>query len=146
MKNRGREPNNGLTSRYGFNVAIAMRSAANVPLTEVNQLKLAKVTPTIALGAKSLKAVIQNPYAAIFPEVRLEGQVIKKDPLKNCTTDTKNVRFAPNSSMNFHLDLGKQPLDAGTYIFTGRAILQQDEQQSWPFQQEFTINTREAKN
>ena len=47
--------------------------------------------------------------------------------------------------MNFHLDLGKQPLDAGTYIFTGRAILQQDEQQSWPFQQEFTINTREAK-
>lgn len=78
MKNRGREPNNGLTSRYGFNVAIAMRSAANVPLTEVNQLKLAKVTPTIALGAKSLKAVIQNPYAAIFPEVRLEGQVIKK--------------------------------------------------------------------
>lgn len=59
-----------------------MRSAANVPLTEVNQLKLAKVTPTIALGAKSLKAVIQNPYAAIFPEVRLEGQVIKKDPLK----------------------------------------------------------------
>lgn len=55
-----------------------MRSAANVPLTEVNQLKLAKVTPTIALGAKSLKAVIQNPYAAIFPEVRLEGQVIKR--------------------------------------------------------------------
>lgn len=48
--------------------------------------------------------------------------------------------------MNFHLDLGKQPLDAGTYIFTGRAILQQDEQRSWPFQQEFTINTREAKN
>ena len=47
--------------------------------------------------------------------------------------------------MNFHLDLGKQPLDAGTYIFTGRAILQQDEQRSWPFQQEFTINTREAK-
>ncbi|MDU1888879.1 MAG: DUF916 domain-containing protein, partial [Enterococcus faecalis] len=50
----------GLTSRYGFNVAIAMRSAENAPLTEVNQLKLAKVTPTIALGAKSLKAVIQN--------------------------------------------------------------------------------------
>ena len=47
--------------------------------------------------------------------------------------------------MNFHLDLGKQPLDAWTYIFTGRAILQPDEQQSWPFQQEFTINTREAK-
>lgn len=136
----------GLTSRYGFNVAIAMRSAANVPLTEVNQLKLAKVTPTIALGAKSLKAVIQNPYAAIFPEVRLEGQVIKKGSSKKIAQRTlKNVRFAPNSSMNFHLDLGKQPLDAGTYIFTGRAILQQDEQRSWPFQQEFTINTREAK-
>lgn len=136
----------GLTSRYGFNVAIAMRSAENAPLTEVNQLKLTKVTPTIALGAKSLKAVIQNPYAAIFPEVRLEGQVIKKGSSKKIAQRTlKNVRFAPNSSMNFHLDLGKQPLDAGTYIFTGRAILQQDEQQSWPFQQEFTINTREAK-
>lgn len=111
----------------------------------MNQLKLAKVTPTIALGAKSLKAVIQNPYAAIFPEVRLEGQVIKKDPLKNCTTDTKNVRFAPNSSMNFHLDLGKQPLDAGTYIFTGRAILQQDEQQSWPFQQNLRLTLVKQK-
>lgn len=85
----------GLTSRYGFNVAIAMRSAENAPLTEVNQLKLAKVTPTIALGAKSLKAVIQNPYAAIFPEVRLEGQVIKKGPLKNCTTDTKKCSLCP---------------------------------------------------
>ncbi|MEN2299998.1 DUF3324 domain-containing protein, partial [Enterococcus faecalis] len=56
-----------------------------------------------------------------------------------------NVRFPPNSSMKFHLDLGKQPRDAGTYIFTGRAILQQHEQHSWPFQQEVTINTREAK-
>ncbi len=57
----------GLTSRYGFNVAIAMRSAENAPLTEVNQLKLAKVTPTIALGSKSLKAVIQKSVSfAIF--------------------------------------------------------------------------------
>lgn len=78
----------GLTSRYGFNVAIAMRSAENAPLTEVNQLKLAKVTPTIALGAKSLKAVIQNPYAAIFPEVRLEGQVIKKGSSKKIAQRT----------------------------------------------------------
>ena len=83
MKTEEENQTTGLTSRYGFNVAIAMRSAANVPLTEVNQLKLAKVTPTIALGAKSLKAVIQNPYAAIFPEVRLEGQVIKKEKLHN---------------------------------------------------------------
>ena len=93
-----------------------MRSAENAPLTEVNQLKLVKVTPTIALGAKSLKAVIQNPYVCYFPEVRLEGQVIKGSS-KNCTTDTKNVRFAPNSSMNFHLDLGKQPLDWDLYIY-----------------------------
>ncbi|MGH2195763.1 WxL protein host-binding domain-containing protein, partial [Enterococcus faecalis] len=86
-------------------------------------------TPTIALGAKSLKAVIQNPYAAIFPEVHLEGQVIKKESSKKIAQRTlKNVRFVPNSSMNFHLDLGKQPQDSGTYIFTRRAILQQDEQ------------------
>ena len=64
-----------------------MRSAANVPLTEVNQLKLASNTYN-CFRAKSLKAVIQNPYAAIFPEVRLEGQVIKGSS-KNCTTDTK---------------------------------------------------------
>ena len=56
----------GLTSRYGFNVAIAMRSAENAPLTEVNQLKLVKVTPTIALGSKSLKAVIQNRMLLFF--------------------------------------------------------------------------------
>ena len=48
--------------------------------------------------------------------------------------------------MNFHLDLGKQPLDAGTYIFTGRAILQQDEQRSWPFQQNLRLTLVKQKN
>ena len=71
----------GLTSRYGFNVAIAMRSAENAPLTEVNQLKLTKVTPTIALGAKSLKAVIQNPYR-YFSRSSFRRSSDKKDPLK----------------------------------------------------------------
>ncbi|MGC3150621.1 WxL protein host-binding domain-containing protein, partial [Enterococcus faecalis] len=54
-------------------------------------------------------------------------------------------RFDPKSTIKLHLDLGKQPVDAVTYIFTGRAILQQQEQRSWPFQQEFTINTPDAK-
>ena len=49
-----------------------------------------------------------------FQKFVLEGQVIKKESSKKIAQRTlKNVRFARNSSM-IHLDLGKQPLDAGT--------------------------------
>lgn len=128
-RTEGENQTTGLTSRYGFNVTVAIRSATNVPLTEVNQLRLAKTTPTVALGAKSLRAIIQDPYAAIFPEVYLEDQVIKEGSSKKVAQRTlKDIRFALNNSMNFHFNLGKQPLDTRTYIFTRYAVLQQDEQ------------------
>ncbi|MDN3194221.1 WxL protein host-binding domain-containing protein, partial [Enterococcus faecalis] len=40
---------------------------------------------------------------------------------------------------------GKEDLRPGTYIFEGKAVLKEDEQQVWPFKQEFTISSQEAK-
>ena len=119
----------GLTSRYGFNVAIALRMSEDTPMYLAETLQLVKLVPTIALGNKSVQAVIQNPTSAIFPEVRLEGKVTKKGETKEYAKRIlPSVRFAPNSTMNFHLDFGKE-----------------DEQQVWPFKQEFTISSQEAK-
>lgn len=73
----------GLTSRYGFNVAIALRMSEDTPMYLAETLQLVKLVPTIALGNKSVQAVIQNPTSAIFPEVRLEGKVTKKAKRKN---------------------------------------------------------------
>ncbi len=48
--------------------------------------------------------------------------------------------------MNFHLDFGKEDVRPGTYIFLKeKAVLKEDEQQVWPFKQEFTISSQEAK-
>ena len=132
----------GLTSRYGFNVAIALRMSEDTPMYLAETLQLVKLVPTIALGHKSVQAVIQNPTSAIFPEVRLEGKVTKKGETKEYAKRIlPSVRFAPNSTMNFHLDFGKEDVRPGTYIFEGKA----DEQQVWPFKQEFTISSQEAK-
>lgn len=136
----------GLTSRYGFNVAIALRMSEDTPMYLAETLQLVKLVPTIALGNKSVQAVIQNPTSAIFPEVRLEGKVTKKGETKEYAKRIlPSVRFAPNSTMNFHLDFGKEDVRPGTYIFEGKAVLKKDEQQVWPFKQEFTISSQEAK-
>ena len=98
----------GLTSRYGFNVAIALRMSEDTPMYLAETLQLVKLVPTIALGNKSVQAVIQNPTSAIFPEVRLEGKVTKKGETKEYAKRIlPSVRFAPNSTMNFHLYFGK---------------------------------------
>ena len=55
----------------------------DTPMYLAETLQLVKLVPTIALGNKSVQAVIQNPTSAIFPEVRLEGKVTKKAKRKN---------------------------------------------------------------
>ena len=86
----------GLTSRYGFNVAIALRMSEDTPMYLAETLQLVKLVPTIALGNKSVQAVIQNPTSAIFPEVRLEGKVTKKGETKEYAKRIlPSVRFAP---------------------------------------------------
>lgn len=120
--------------------------AEDTPMYLAETLQLVKLVPTIALGNKSVQAVIQNPTSAIFPEVRLEGKVTKKGETKEYAKRIlPSVRFAPNSTMNFHLDFGKEDVRPGTYIFEGKAVLKEDEQQVWPFKQEFTISSQEAK-
>ena len=83
MKKEEKGKSTGLTSRYGFNVAIALRMSEDTPMYLAETLQLVKLVPTIALGNKSVQAVIQNPTSAIFPEVRLEGKVTKKAKRKN---------------------------------------------------------------
>ena len=63
-----KEKSTGLTSRYGFNVAIALRMSEKIPMYLAETLQLVKLVPTIALGNKSVQAVIQNPTSAFFPK------------------------------------------------------------------------------
>lgn len=84
----------GLTSRYGFNVAIALRMSEDTPMYLAETLQLVKLVPTIALGNKSVQAVIQNPTSAIFPEVRLEAKSNEKRRNERiCQTDFTKCSF-----------------------------------------------------
>ena len=47
--------------------------------------------------------------------------------------------------MNFHLDFGKEDVRPGTYIFEGKAVLKEDEQQVWPFKQELPSVVKKPK-
>ncbi|WP_430602608.1 hypothetical protein IGJ78_002430 [Enterococcus sp. DIV2447a] len=136
----------GLTSRYGFNVAITLRSSEKVPMYLAETLQLTTVVPKIERGSKTVQAVIQNPTAAIFPEVSLEGQITKKGESKKIAKRVLSiVRFAPNTVMNFNIDLGKKNLQPGTYVFEGTARLKADENQGWHFKREFKITNQQAK-
>ena len=65
----------------------------DTPMYLAETLQLVKLVPTIALGNKSVQAVIQNPTSAIFPEVRLEGKVTKRRNERICQTDFTKCSF-----------------------------------------------------
>lgn len=135
----------GVVSRYGFSLGVAVRNDAETNLYGTTELKLKDVKPTIYLGSKTIQAEIVNPNSEIFQPVTINGSITKSGAKKPIAIQTiQEARFAPNSILDFNINLGKRELAPGKYLFKGKATLIENENKFWQFEKMVTINAKEA--
>lgn len=102
-------------------------------------LELLNVKPAVSAGKTQVILGIHNPQPVIMPELELSYEITQKG--KKIQNDKKKISMAPNSLMNYSVDLDKAAFKAGEYeVHVGI----DSEYGNWDWSESFTLKQDEA--
>ena len=127
----------GVTNSYGYVTGMILTQDKRFPVSGKTEIKLVGSELHVLNGNKVLEASILNPNPEIFEGLQMEGEIIKKGSSKIVGEyKQEGVNIAPNTIFPFQINLGKDDLEPGTYVFKGRGI---SGEKDWTFEEEFTV-------
>lgn len=134
----------------GFSVKNTYSYVIGIQLSEQDELpkpdlKILKIYASQIAGRNTLKINLQNPTRTIMNGVSYDAMVYQKG--KNEVlhqASYQNYRIAPTNNYDLPVTWDNKPFKAGTYLLKLEATSKNPED-SWSFEQEFTITEKEAK-
>ncbi|MBP1042451.1 DUF916 and DUF3324 domain-containing protein [Vagococcus sp. BWB3-3] len=132
----------GVGSLFAYRIGL-LTMEEDMDYRDSKTLKLAKVTPDIHRGKKTVLLRFQNPEPKILSNFELAYTLTKKgskEPLKKEVS--KNHNMAPNSNYNFAIDLGMDQVSAGEYQLKAEVT---NSYGSWDFDETFKVSDSQAQ-
>lgn len=106
-------------------------------------LNLVDAKSGIVRGKKKIIGVLQNPEPKILSKLKIQSEVKEKGSNKVIKKkEVDEYSLTPNSSANFEIDYGTEPIKAGTYLLS---LVASNEHGDWEFEKEFVISEDQAK-
>lgn len=135
------EDNNlAIKNEYAYVVGIVLRESDEAVKPE---LKLNQVVADQVNARNAIKANLQNITPTFVNQLKVTTEISKKGSKDVLYRTTKEaMQMAPNSNFDFPTMLEGEKLAAGTYVLNMDASSGEN---TWHFEQEFTIEADEAK-
>lgn len=136
-----KEDNNlSIKNEYAYVVGVVLRESDEAVKPE---LKLNQVLADQVNARNAVKVNLQNTTPTFVDKLKVTTAISKKgskDVLYRATKES--MQMAPNSNFDFPTMLEGEKLAAGTYLLSMDAT---SDDNTWHFEQEFTIDADEAK-
>lgn len=123
---------------YIIGLKMSMEDSKLDPSLELNEVKATQINFRNAVTAN-----LQNTQAVIVPDMEVHAEVFKekgKTPL--FTSESENLRMAPNSNFNYAINWENQPFKGGKYRLE---LTAKSGEHEWSWEEYFTIDGQEAK-
>ncbi|OJG88594.1 cell wall surface anchor protein [Enterococcus silesiacus] len=128
-----------IKNEYSYIIGIQLREEMQEPLPAFN---LISVIPDQVNARNVIKARIQNSQALLVGNVTITSKIFKKNTKKPIYEEKKSgIELAPNSYMDFLVQLDGNPLLAGDYTATVTLNYQEE---YWTWDKDFTITKNVA--
>ncbi|MGM0183514.1 hypothetical protein IGK74_002480 [Enterococcus sp. AZ150] len=112
-KTNSEEKGLAIKNEYSYVVALLIRQ--NEQPVE-SKLNLLDVGPSQVNARNVINIQLQNPVARYINQLKLVGEIIKKDnPKVKYTVDVEGLQMAPNSNFSYPVVLNGQKLEPGNY-------------------------------
>lgn len=131
-----------VANNYRYRVGL-LTTETGEEYEDAQNLELLTAKLSLTLGRKQVSAMIHNPDPKLAEKLSVEAVVTKKGSetvLKQ--QKVENARMAPNSTYQFLIDWGVDPVQAGEYVVKMTAKSDHGE---WVWEKEFNVSSDEAK-
>ncbi|SER89312.1 DUF3324 domain-containing protein, partial [Isobaculum melis] len=129
-----------IKNEYAYVVGIVLSESDEAVKPE---LVLNQVVADQVNARNAIKANVQNTTPTFVNQLKISTEIRKKGSQDVLYSTTKEaMQMAPNSNFDFPTMLEGEKLAAGTYLLSMEATSGEN---TWHFEQEFTIDADEAK-
>ncbi len=131
-----------IINHYGIEIPVVVRTTPSS--TPDTKLQLKKVTAGLDTNKHSaVLATLYNESNWVLTPLKVDTKVYRKSNHKLLySSHKKGLEMAPNSSFNYVIEPGDEPLKAGTYTLDMTA---KSDKKTWHFSSEFTIKRATLK-
>lgn len=131
-----------IVNHYGIEIPVVVRTMPSS--TPQTKLQLKKVTAGLDMNKHSaVLATLYNESNWVLTPLKVDAKVYRKSNHKLLySSHKKGLEMAPNSSFNYAIEPGDEPLKAGTYTLDMTA---KSDKKTWHFSSEFTIKRATLK-
>ncbi|AWZ45011.1 cell surface protein [Latilactobacillus sakei] len=131
-----------IINHYGIEIPVVVRTTPSS--TPDTKLQLKKVTAGLDTNKHSaVLATLYNESNWVLTPLKVDAKVYRKSNHKLLySSHKKGLEMAPNSSFNYAIEPGDEPLKAGTYTLDMTA---KSDKKTWHFSSEFTIKRATLK-
>ncbi|EMF0052909.1 MULTISPECIES: DUF916 and DUF3324 domain-containing protein [Enterococcus] len=127
---------------YSYTLGVVLTNETENQMKKYISVELEDVGPILYDGRRIIQADILNPNPYIFPDSKVEGQIIDQKTKEVVRMkEQKNVSIAPFSVFPFQFDWVKEDLKPGKYLFKGVVT---GDKKEWKFEKEFEITEEQA--
>lgn len=138
-KVNGPKVKNGLSNEYQYIIGTVLReSIATVP----SQIKLGRVSAAQVNARNTINAEFRNVKPKLMSNLNIVGTVKDKSGKVLYQRNEKDIKMAPNSILNYAVQLNGNKLKPGKYLYTAKVA---DESDEWQFKKWFTVTEKQAK-